>query len=566
MTWSNVRLILAREIRDQLRDRRTMFMIVALPILLYPLLGMAFLQVAQFVRETPTRVWVIGAPDLPDEPPLVEGERFADRFFHDPARGRLLELTLCADMAREEAAAAVQEGRCEAALYFPRDFGSRLKLFRDALRQRAGRASRSPSSPDADLSVPLEVPQPEIIYTTANEKSQLTSARLSEVLRRWTEEVRQSNLAAAGVPQWAMAPIKPAEADLAKETGTTGAAAWSKALPVLMLLWAMTGAFYPAVDLCAGEKERGTLETLLSSPAQRSEIVLGKLVTIMLFSMVTAILNVASILIMGEMVLKSLPGFGPIPVTGALWMAVALLPASALFGAVPGAGRLCAEHQGGAVLPGAAIVCDSAAGRPPGGLGNRTELGQQPDPDYRDGAATAGRAARKCVGGAGVPPHGDAGHAGRMPVGDPLGRRAVQFRNGPVPRGGAMGRRAVAAASLAGPQADPDRRRRGLLRRGHPFRVLLRESGRTEGHRFRRVCAHNAGGSTGGDRHPGAADDHHAHHQPTPDVALKVAGVAGAGGGRALGGGGAPGGTHRQQGGARSSTPCTLTCWIGWRI
>ena len=51
MNWSNVRLLLLREIRDQLRDRRTLFMIAVLPVLLYPLLGMSFLQVAQFMRE-----------------------------------------------------------------------------------------------------------------------------------------------------------------------------------------------------------------------------------------------------------------------------------------------------------------------------------------------------------------------------------------------------------------------------------------------------------------------------------------------------------------------------------
>ena len=48
---------------------------------------------------------------------------------------------------------------------------------------------------------------------------------------------------------------------------------------------------YPAVDLCAGEKERGTLETLLSSPAARMEIVWGKLLTVMSFSMATSMLN-----------------------------------------------------------------------------------------------------------------------------------------------------------------------------------------------------------------------------------------------------------------------------------
>ena len=61
MNWSNVKLILAREIRDQLRDRRTLFMIAVLPILLYPLLGMSMFQMPQFMQEQPTRVLVVGA-------------------------------------------------------------------------------------------------------------------------------------------------------------------------------------------------------------------------------------------------------------------------------------------------------------------------------------------------------------------------------------------------------------------------------------------------------------------------------------------------------------------------
>src|SRR4029079_7839085 len=70
---------------------------------------------------------------------------------------------------------------------------------------------------------------------------------------------------------------------------------WSKILPFVLFIWALTGAFYPAVDLCAGEKERGTLETLLSSPALRGEIVWGKLLTVMTFSAATAILNLISL-------------------------------------------------------------------------------------------------------------------------------------------------------------------------------------------------------------------------------------------------------------------------------
>src|SRR5437016_567102 len=99
MNWSNVKLILSREVRDQLRDRRTMFMIAVLPLLLYPLLGMSFFQVAQFIREKPTKVLVIGAPELPSELALLEngesgGVRFASRLFGaQPEKARLLQVT-----------------------------------------------------------------------------------------------------------------------------------------------------------------------------------------------------------------------------------------------------------------------------------------------------------------------------------------------------------------------------------------------------------------------------------------------------------------------------------------
>ncbi len=76
MNWSNVKLIFLREVRDQLRDRRTLFTIAVLPLLLYPLLGMSFLQISQFMHERPTPIWIVGAQYLPAEPPLAEGEQF----------------------------------------------------------------------------------------------------------------------------------------------------------------------------------------------------------------------------------------------------------------------------------------------------------------------------------------------------------------------------------------------------------------------------------------------------------------------------------------------------------
>ncbi len=177
----------------------------------------------------------------------------------------------------------------------------------------------------------MEVPSPEIFYSTASDKSQIAFARMFDVLRLWREQVGDDNLAQSGVSALAARPFTVGSDDVADDSGHRGAAMWSKLLPVLLLLWALTGAFYPAIDLCAGEKERGTLETLLSSPAQRSEIVLGKLLTVMLFSIATVVLNMASIGVTCRMVLVRMPGFEMPPPVTIVALAVALVPIAALF-------------------------------------------------------------------------------------------------------------------------------------------------------------------------------------------------------------------------------------------
>src|SRR3954463_2316747 len=129
MNWSNVKLIFFREVRDQLRDRRTLFMIAVLPIVLYPLLGLSFFQIAQFLREQPSRVLVTGLPQIVDVPPLVEDDRFAAQWLSDPRQAQLYNLQFAPatdpsspqDTAETAASAreAVQRGEFEAVIVFP---------------------------------------------------------------------------------------------------------------------------------------------------------------------------------------------------------------------------------------------------------------------------------------------------------------------------------------------------------------------------------------------------------------------------------------------------------------
>jgi len=350
MNWRNVRLIFAREVRDQLRDRRTLFMIAVLPLLLYPLLGMSFFQISQFLREHPTKVLVVGAPEVAGVPPLLDGKRFALKLFDDdeaeqrllevdsrgaksaakdakPADGNLAAKELPAGDAEEiknRARRSMQEEDFDVVVYFPPNFAQRLNAFRERLKAHAAEGQK----------LDQEVPAVEILSNKAREKSTIGYRRVSEVLGRWREEVGRQNLRDSDMPTTAARPFElPPTIDVA-EPGQQKAAIWAKMLPFLLFLWALTGAFYPAIDLCAGEKERGTLETLLSSPAERSEIVWGKLLTVMLFSMATAVLNLASMGITGSLVLSQLPNLGPPPLAAFAWLFVALVPMSALFSAL----------------------------------------------------------------------------------------------------------------------------------------------------------------------------------------------------------------------------------------
>ncbi len=330
MNWRNVSLILSREVRDQLRDRRTLFMIFVLPVLLYPLLGMSMFQIAQFVREQPVKVLLLGEASLPKEPPLIVDGQFSLQWFIAAEKADLIELSHDetdpdSNSTQERASKLVTSGEYDAVVVVPADFAQQLAAFRESIKHVSATPRKNSASP--------EVPSPQVYFNTAKEKSQIAFFRVSQVLNNWKEDIGRSNLESTHLPATAAQPFAVSEHDLAHDDQRK-AVMWSKILPFMLLIWALTGAFYPAVDLCAGEKERGTLETLLSSPALRSEVVWGKLLTIILFSAATAVLNIASIAVTGAAVSTQLPDLGPPPASAPLWLAVALVPMSCMFSAL----------------------------------------------------------------------------------------------------------------------------------------------------------------------------------------------------------------------------------------
>jgi sodium transport system permease protein len=324
MFWTNVKLIFFREVRDQMRDRRTLFTVLVLPLLLYPLMGALVFQVQQFLKEHPSKVRLVGTAALPSEPALIANDKLSDQF--GDSRLLRIEVVSRTNMSFEElesqARNDIQLGICDAVVYFPPDFAENVAALRD----------------NADA----KHPEAQFICDMARDKSKIASQRIEGVLQQWKRSLVHQNLKEKQVSVAAANPFELKHVDVA-QPARRRAAMWSKILPFILMIWALTGAFYPAVDLCAGEKERGTLETLLTSPAARSEIVCGKLLTVMTFSMATAALNLLSMTATGTFIGTQLQrmGSGKLPLEigapplGAIgWLLVALVPISALFSAL----------------------------------------------------------------------------------------------------------------------------------------------------------------------------------------------------------------------------------------
>lgn len=346
MNLRNVKLVYSREMRDQLRDRRTLFLIAVLPLLLYPLLGMSFFQLSQFLRNNASKVLVLGEEQLASSewlPNLLRKDEFAPALFDSPDEQKALQLvrpeTFWGDRIPQEdrllkaAQQAIERGEVQVVLYFPQGFADRLESARQSLMERSGPAASDETSP---------LPEPEIFYNVANEKSRIAQLRVESVLRDWRAAVIQKNLKDSNVPLDATTPFTVKLQDVAREQQRS-AAIWSKILPFVLFIWALTGAFYPAIDLCAGEKERGTLETLLVSPAERREIVWGKLLTIMTFSVVTALLNLSSMGLTAKFILAQFQEIASLsaakslslpPLVSVVWLVMALLPIAAFFSAM----------------------------------------------------------------------------------------------------------------------------------------------------------------------------------------------------------------------------------------
>ena len=127
----------------------------------------------------------------------------------------------------------------------------------------------------------------------------MVSSRLTEVLGRYEQGLLDNRIKTLNLSAESIDPIAIQNHDIAPEKEQFGKTVGGF-LPYLFIIFCFTGCMYPALDLITGEKERGTIETLLTVPASRFKILLGKVLTIAIMGLAAALMGILGLVLAGS--------------------------------------------------------------------------------------------------------------------------------------------------------------------------------------------------------------------------------------------------------------------------
>lgn len=302
MKAGNIAIVYAKELRDLLRDRRTLRSIVFMPLVMMPLMVFLINRATHTITTSANaEVYPIQVLGGADSPALLARLRDDHRLRIEPAT--------------DDWQQRIDDKRIRAAVRIPDDFES------DVQAGAGGQIT---------------------IYTYEGEfRSGFAVAELEGFFRRLSDGIVLRRLDAHGLSPAVIKPFVTRRENVAPPAKVAGNRIGGL-VPYLIVILCFTGALYPAIDLTAGEKERGTMETLLCSPLARLEIVLGKFFMVLSCSLAAVVLSCFSLFISFRLggpnastgsnaVALGLTHVDPAGMAGVLVM---ILPVAVLFSAV----------------------------------------------------------------------------------------------------------------------------------------------------------------------------------------------------------------------------------------
>ena len=298
MNSKKVMIVYRKELMEVLRDKRTLFTTLLLPVILYPLLIVGFNAI--MARQTG-----------------VLEQKSASVAVQDSVMNAA-SMAIIENLAEIENYTILPAAGNAQALYENRDIQAIVSIS------------------DSLTAGGLTAYHIYIQYDTANEQSRTVYSKLKEQLAESEKALMQEQLQLRGVPTDVMNILYVRQIDTASSQRKMGMIL-GMFLPYIMIIMLLTGASVVAADLVAGEKERKTLETLLVSGIGRLEIVIGKYLTIITLAMLNLVINLFSISFSMRYMLSQagmdMSG-ASLPLNSILILLAAMLPLATLFAAI----------------------------------------------------------------------------------------------------------------------------------------------------------------------------------------------------------------------------------------
>lgn len=244
--------IFRKEFTDTIRDRRTLFVMVIFPLLLFPLLfaGITKLQVSQMkkVEEKILRIALINAASAPGFETMVSA-----------SGGMRIMPPIVADSAQP----LLERDSLDAVVIVAADFRDQVENL------KAGTIT---------------------LMFKSGDDYDIVKRRLHDLSRNYEKQLLTSRFAMLRLDQTIVSAVHVEEQDVATMKERVGKILGGF-IPYLFVIFCFMGSMYPAIDLAAGEKERGTIETLLTAPVSRFQILLGKFAVVVLAGVLSAAIS-----------------------------------------------------------------------------------------------------------------------------------------------------------------------------------------------------------------------------------------------------------------------------------
>jgi sodium transport system permease protein len=344
-----VSVIFRKELLDISRDRRALIFMIVMPIAIVPALMFGMGKLMAFgvkkLHEEPGRVAILNERASPKIAMAIRAqEHVLAATFSVPPELMAAQLDEAAETLAKTTPAEIDRARKTAArLGLEPARISELKVVDpppadlDAAKKAVEEKELEAAVviPDGfDDAIAGERPaRLTIVYDSSVQKSQVTQGKLAALFDRFRRGAVLLRLPRHGLDKSVIEPLEVEEVTVASKE-QEGRAMLALMLPYMLILMCLAGAVYPAIDVGAGEKERGTLETLLVSPASRGDLVLGKLLVVFVTSLLAAALNIGSLAVsLGMGLMPDLGASIPIGVdpVGAAVALVLMLPLAAVF-------------------------------------------------------------------------------------------------------------------------------------------------------------------------------------------------------------------------------------------